>query len=140
MDAYGVDPVGRHVVVIGHSPILGKPVSLLLLGRGATMTIWHSKTTDLPAIVGAADVVVAAVGWPRFVQGNWLRPGTVVIDASYNPRNVGDIDFDSALEKASLITPVPGGVGPITIAVLIDQAVEAAFRLRGTDPQVGLAS
>ncbi len=126
LDEYGVDPAGQHAVVIGRSPILGKPVGMLLLARDATVTICHSRTTDLAGVVGTADIVVAAVGRPRFVRGGWLRPGAVVIDAGYNEGNLGDVDFDEALGVAGLITPVPGGVGPMTIAVLLSQTLDAA--------------
>jgi methylenetetrahydrofolate dehydrogenase (NADP+)/methenyltetrahydrofolate cyclohydrolase len=128
LDSYGVEPVGKHAVVIGRSPILGRPVGMLLLGRDATVTYCHSKTRDLPDVVRSGDIIVAAVGRPRFVRGDWLKPGAVVLDAGYNAGNVGDVAFDEALERVSLITPVPGGVGPTTIAVLLDQTVEAAFR------------
>jgi methylenetetrahydrofolate dehydrogenase (NADP+)/methenyltetrahydrofolate cyclohydrolase len=128
LDAYGVEPAGKHAVVIGRSPILGKPVGMLLLGRDATVTYCHSKTRDLPDIVRSGDIIVAAVGRPRFVRGDWLKPGAVVLDAGYNEGNVGDVAFDEALERASLTTPVPGGIGPMTIAVLLDQTVEAAAR------------
>lgn len=129
LDAYEVELSGRHAVVIGRSPILGKPVGMLLLGRDATVTYCHSKTRDLPSVVRTADIVVAAVGRPKFVQGDWLTPGAVVIDAGYNPGNLGDVDFDAAVERASLITPVPGGVGPMTIALLMEQTMDAAFQL-----------
>ncbi len=131
LDAYEVDPLGQHAVVIGRSPILGKPVGMLLLGRHATVTYCHSRTRDLPGIVRTADIVVAAVGRPAFVRGDWLKPGVVVLDAGYNPGNVGDVAFDEAVEVASLITPVPGGVGPMTIAVLLEQTVDAAERQAG---------
>jgi len=124
--AYDVPLEGAHAVVIGRSPILGKPVGMLLLASNATVTYTHSRTTDLPAIVRTADIVVAAVGRPNFVQGDWLKPGAVVVDAGYNEGNVGDVDFAAAAEVASLITPVPGGVGPMTIALLLEQAVDAA--------------
>jgi len=126
LDAYDVDPLGQHAVVIGRSPILGKPVGMLLLARHATVTYCHSRTRDLPDLVRLADIVVAAVGKPAFVQGDWVKPGAVVMDAGYNPGNVGDVDFGPAAERASLITPVPGGVGPMTIAVLLSQTVDAA--------------
>jgi methylenetetrahydrofolate dehydrogenase (NADP+)/methenyltetrahydrofolate cyclohydrolase len=126
-DAYGVQLAAKHAVVIGRSPILGKPVGMLLLGRDATVTFCHSKTVDLAGVVASADVVVAGVGRPRFVEGEWIKPGAVVVDAGYNPGNVGDVDFEAALERASLITPVPGGVGPTTIAILLEQTVRAAF-------------
>lgn len=126
LDAYGVDPRGRHAVVIGRSPILGKPVGALLLARDATVTTCHSHTRDLPAIVRGADIVVAAVGRPRFVRGAWLKTGAVVIDAGYHDGNIGDVAFDEAARTAGLVTPVPGGVGPVTIALLLEQTVTAA--------------
>jgi methylenetetrahydrofolate dehydrogenase (NADP+)/methenyltetrahydrofolate cyclohydrolase len=129
LDAYHVDLAGLHAVVLGRSPILGMPVSMLLLGRNATVTMCHSHTRDLPAVVRSADLVVAAVGRPRFVRGDWLRPGAVVVDAGYNEGNVGDVAFDEAVERARLITPVPGGVGPTTIAMLLEQTVTAAEAL-----------
>jgi methylenetetrahydrofolate dehydrogenase (NADP+)/methenyltetrahydrofolate cyclohydrolase len=128
LDAYDVEIAGRHAVVIGRSPILGKPAAMLLLARDATVTICHSKTVGLAEIVRTADIVVAAVGKPRFVRGDWIKPGAVVIDAGYNEGNVGDVDFDAAFAHAGLITPVPGGVGPTTIAVLLEQTVDAAWR------------
>ena len=131
LDAYSVQLAGRHAVVVGRSPILGKPVGMLLLARDATVTYCHSKTADLAAHTRQADILVAAVGKPRFLTGDAVKPGAVVIDAGYNPGNVGDVDFDSAVEKASLITPVPGGVGPMTIAVLLEQTVAAARRQLG---------
>ncbi|MFJ5726438.1 bifunctional 5,10-methylenetetrahydrofolate dehydrogenase/5,10-methenyltetrahydrofolate cyclohydrolase [Streptomyces sp. NPDC093149] len=131
LDAYDVDLVGKHAVVVGRSAILGKPVGMLLLARDATVTYCHSRTADLPAIVREADVVVAAVGRPRLIRGEDIKPGAVVIDAGYNPGNVGDVDFDTARTRAGLITPVPGGVGPMTIAVLLAQTVEAAANQLG---------
>jgi methylenetetrahydrofolate dehydrogenase (NADP+)/methenyltetrahydrofolate cyclohydrolase len=131
LDEYGVDLSGRHAVVIGRSPILGKPIGMLLLARDATVTTCHSHTTDLAAIVRSADIVVAAVGRPNFVRGDWLKPGVVVIDAGYSSGTVGDVAFDEAVEVADLITPVPGGVGPMTIALLLDQTVTAAERASG---------
>jgi len=133
LDAYAVELEGAHAVVIGRSPILGKPVGMLLLARNATVTTCHSRTKQLPEIVRTADVVVAAVGIPRFVHGDWIKPGAVVIDAGYNPGNIGDVDFDQALERVSLITPVPGGVGPTTIAVLLEQTITAAEATRPHD-------
>jgi methylenetetrahydrofolate dehydrogenase (NADP+)/methenyltetrahydrofolate cyclohydrolase len=126
IDAYDVDPKGQHAVVVGRSPILGKPVGMLLLARHATVTYCHSRTRDLPDVVRSADIVVAAVGRPELVRGDWIKPGAVVLDAGYNPGNVGDVAFDEAVEVAGLITPVPGGVGPMTIAVLLAQTVDAA--------------
>jgi methylenetetrahydrofolate dehydrogenase (NADP+)/methenyltetrahydrofolate cyclohydrolase len=126
LDAYDVQLAGRHAVVVGRSAILGLPVGMLLLGRDATVTYCHSHTTDLADQVGQADVLVAAVGTPELVKGAWIKPGAVVVDAGYNPGNVGDVEQTAAAEKASLITPVPGGVGPMTIAVLLAQTVAAA--------------
>jgi methylenetetrahydrofolate dehydrogenase (NADP+)/methenyltetrahydrofolate cyclohydrolase len=127
LDAYDVPIAGREAVVVGRSPILGKPVGMLLLARDATVTYCHSKTVDLAAAVGRADIVVAAVGRPELIRGGWIKPGAVVVDAGYNPGNVGDVEYAAAAERASLITPVPGGVGPMTIAVLLAQTVDAAF-------------
>jgi methylenetetrahydrofolate dehydrogenase (NADP+)/methenyltetrahydrofolate cyclohydrolase len=128
LDEYGVDPSGLHAVVIGRSPILGKPVGMLLLARDATVTYCHSRTRDLPDIVRSADIVVAAVGQANFVRGDWLKSGVVIIDAGYSSGNVGDVYFDEAINVAALISPVPGGVGPMTIAMLIEQTVVAAER------------
>lgn len=126
LDHYGVPLSGKHAVVVGRSPILGKPVGMLLLARDATVTFCHSRTADLSSHLRSADIVVAAVGKPRFITGDQLRDGAVVIDAGYNPGNVGDVDFDTAARKASMITPVPGGIGPVTIATLLRQTVTAA--------------
>ncbi|QHC22537.1 bifunctional 5,10-methylenetetrahydrofolate dehydrogenase/5,10-methenyltetrahydrofolate cyclohydrolase [Streptomyces sp. GS7] len=131
LDHYDVDLTGKHAVVVGRSAILGKPVGMLLLGRDATVTYCHSRTTDLAAVTREADVLIAAVGRPRFLHGDHIKPGAVVIDAGYNPGNVGDVDFDSAVTRASLLTPVPGGVGPMTIATLLTQTVDAAARQLG---------
>ncbi|WP_415953940.1 bifunctional 5,10-methylenetetrahydrofolate dehydrogenase/5,10-methenyltetrahydrofolate cyclohydrolase [Streptomyces sp. KLOTTS4A1] len=128
LDAYDVDPTGKRAVVVGRSAILGKPVGLLLLGRNATVTYCHSRTKDLAEVTREADILVAAVGRPEFIKGADIKEGAVVIDAGYNPGNVGDVHFDSAAERASLITPVPGGVGPMTIAVLLEQTMDAAER------------
>ncbi|MBI2704963.1 MAG: bifunctional 5,10-methylenetetrahydrofolate dehydrogenase/5,10-methenyltetrahydrofolate cyclohydrolase [Actinobacteria bacterium] len=130
LDAYDVELAGTHAVVIGRSPILGKPVGMLLLAQHATVTYCHSRTVDLPSVLREADLVVAAVGTPEFVRGDWLKPGAVVVDAGYNPGNIGDVHFAEAAETASLLTPVPGGIGPMTIAVLLSQTVEAAGRHR----------
>jgi methylenetetrahydrofolate dehydrogenase (NADP+)/methenyltetrahydrofolate cyclohydrolase len=128
LDAYDVDPTGLHAVVIGRSPILGKPVGMLLLARNATVTYCHSRTVDLPRIVADADIVVAAVGHPELIKGGWIKPAAVVIDAGYNPGDIGDVEYAAAADRARLITPVPGGVGPTTIAVLLQQTVSAARR------------
>ncbi|RRQ75927.1 bifunctional 5,10-methylene-tetrahydrofolate dehydrogenase/5,10-methylene-tetrahydrofolate cyclohydrolase [Streptomyces griseofuscus] len=131
LDEYGVELAGKRAVVVGRSAILGKPVGMLLLARDATVTYCHSRTRDLSAAVREADIVVAAVGRPRLLRGQDIKPGAVVIDAGYNAGNMGDVDFDSAVERASLITPVPGGVGPMTIATLLEQTVTAAEAAAG---------
>jgi methylenetetrahydrofolate dehydrogenase (NADP+) / methenyltetrahydrofolate cyclohydrolase len=123
---HGVPIAGKHAVVIGRSPILGKPMAMMLLNANATVTVCHSHTTDVAGLVRSADVVVAAVGKPKFVQGEWIRQGAVIVDAGYHPGNLGDVDLESAAGHASAYTPVPGGVGPMTIAALLDQTATAA--------------
>ncbi len=123
---YRIPIEGREAVVVGRSPILGKPVAMLLLNQNATLTVCHSKTQDLPKLVRRADIVVAAVGRPKFIRADWVKPGSVLIDAGYNPGNVGDIDLEAAAPLSSAYTPVPGGVGPVTIAMLMRQTVESA--------------
>lgn len=131
LEEYHVQLDGAHAVVLGRSPILGRPMASLLINAHATVTLCHSRTRALPFIVRQADVLIAALGKPRFVQGGWIKVGAVVIDAGYNAGNIGDVDFEGASEPASLITPVPGGVGPLTIAVLIDHTAEAAAKQLG---------
>jgi methylenetetrahydrofolate dehydrogenase (NADP+) / methenyltetrahydrofolate cyclohydrolase len=126
LNHYGVTIEGKHAVVIGRSPILGKPIAMMLLNANATVTICHSRSQDLPELVGKADIVVGAVGKPEFIKGVWIREGAVVIDAGYHPGNVGDIELASVIDKCAAYTPVPGGVGPMTIAMLITQTAEAA--------------
>lgn len=125
LDAYDIPLSGKHAVVIGRSPILGKPVGMLLLARDASVTYCHSRTVDLAAHVRQADVVVAAVGRPELIRGEWIKPGAVVVDAGYAD-NRGDVEYEAAAERASYITPVPGGVGPMTIATLLAQTIRAA--------------
>ncbi len=135
LKAYGIDPMGKKAVVVGASNIVGRPVALELLMERATVTICHSKTRDLPGELAQADIVIAAVGIPQFIKGEWLKPGAVVIDVGINRlengKLVGDVDFDSAYEKASAITPVPGGVGPMTIACLLQNTLEACEAIEG---------
>jgi methylenetetrahydrofolate dehydrogenase (NADP+)/methenyltetrahydrofolate cyclohydrolase len=136
---------GKNAVVIGRSNIVGKPMAMLLVGESATVTVAHSKTRDLPDVVRSADIVVAAVGRPEMVRGDWIKPGAVVIDVGINrvpaaeegkTRLVGDVAFDEAAQVASAITPVPGGVGPMTIAMLLRNTVVAAHRRTElADPQ-----
>ena len=126
----GVSLSGAHAVVIGRSNIVGRPMAMLLEQANATVTVCHSRTRNVAEIVGRADVVVAAVGRPGFVQGSWLKEGTVVVDVGINRLDdgslCGDVDFSSAERRASHITPVPGGVGPMTIAMLMENTVRAA--------------
>jgi methylenetetrahydrofolate dehydrogenase (NADP+)/methenyltetrahydrofolate cyclohydrolase len=131
----GISLEGRDAVIVGRSNIVGRPMALELLMRSATVTVCHSRTKDLPACVGAADLLVAAIGKPEFVRGEWIRPGAVVVDVGINRlddgRLVGDVQFDTARERAGHITPVPGGVGPMTIAVLMKNTLEASTRRQG---------
>lgn len=138
------DLTGKHAVIVGRSNIVGKPMAALLLRESCTVTVTHSRTKDLPAECRRADILVAAVGRPEMVKGDWVKPGATVIDVGINridapekgegkTRLVGDVDFASASEVAGAITPVPGGVGPMTIACLLRNTVEAACRRRGWD-------
>ena len=122
LEYYKIPLQGKEAVVIGRSPILGKPVAMLLLNANCTVTVTHTKTVDIDKVVRRADIVVAACGVPRFVRPEWIKPGAVVIDAGYNAGNIGDVD-EGAFENASLMTPVPGGVGPVTIASLMQQTL-----------------
>ncbi|MCX2976311.1 bifunctional methylenetetrahydrofolate dehydrogenase/methenyltetrahydrofolate cyclohydrolase FolD [Candidatus Marimicrobium litorale] len=128
---YGVPIEGKHAVVVGRSPILGKPMAMMLLQKHATVTICHSRTQNLPAIVAQADIVVGAVGRPEFIKAEWIKEGAVVIDAGYHPGGVGDIELSALTEKAAAYTPVPGGVGPMTINTLIMQTVESGEKSIG---------
>ena len=129
---YRVSLEGKHAVVVGRSPILGKPMAMMLLNANATVTVCHSKTEHLPELLGSADIVVGAVGKPHFIKGEWIKKDAVVIDAGYHPGGVGDIDLISAIDRISAYTPVPGGVGPMTIASLIARTVNAAEIVEGT--------
>ena len=129
----GKDLSGKSAVVIGRSNIVGKPMGALLLAANATVTTCHSRTNDLPGVVRGADIVIAAVGRPNMVKGDWIKPGAVVIDVGINRVEIdgaskltGDVDYESAAENAAAITPVPGGVGPMTIAMLMSNALRAA--------------
>jgi methylenetetrahydrofolate dehydrogenase (NADP+)/methenyltetrahydrofolate cyclohydrolase len=145
-DLHG-DLSGMEAVVVGRSNIVGKPMAQLLLGDSCTVTIAHSRTRDLPAVVRRADIVVAAVGRPEMVKGDWIRPGATVIDVGINrievdgkTKLVGDVDYDSAAAVAGAITPVPGGVGPMTIACLLANTVTAACRANGLPEPEGLTA
>jgi len=133
-DLEGIDPEGRHAVIVGRSNIVGKPMAMLLQQRNATVTICHSKTRDLGAVTRRADILVAAIGRARFLTGDMVKPGAVVIDVGINRlpdgqgKLAGDVDFQGVLGRASHLTPVPGGVGPMTIAMLLENTVLAAER------------
>ena len=126
LEHYDVSIEGKNAIVVGRSPILGKPMAMMLLNANATVTICHSRTQNLPEIVSRADIVVGAVGRPEFIKGAWIKEGAVVVDAGYHPGGIGDVELSAVIDKCSAYTPVPGGVGPMTIATLIAQTVEAA--------------
>jgi methylenetetrahydrofolate dehydrogenase (NADP+)/methenyltetrahydrofolate cyclohydrolase len=128
---YNIPIEGREAVVVGRSPILGKPMAMMLLGANATVTICHSRTRNLAEVVSRAQILVGAVGKPEFIKADWIQDGTVIIDAGYHPGGVGDIELSRAIDRCSAYTPVPGGVGPMTIATLIAQTVEAAEKAAG---------
>ncbi|MDG1681271.1 MAG: bifunctional methylenetetrahydrofolate dehydrogenase/methenyltetrahydrofolate cyclohydrolase FolD [SAR86 cluster bacterium] len=125
LETYEIEISGKHAVVVGRSPILGKPMAMMLLNKNATVTICHSRTEDLEQQIFRADIVVGAVGIPKFIKSNWIKDNTVVIDAGYHPEKCGDIDLGPLTERVLAYTPVPGGVGPMTINTLILQTVEA---------------
>lgn len=135
------DLTGLHAVVVGRSNIVGKPVAQLLLAENCTVTIAHSRTKDLPAVAREADLLIAAVGQPEMIKGDWVKPGAIVIDVGINrvegeggkSRLVGDVDFAEVVEVAGAITPVPGGVGPMTIACLLRNTVQAACAIHGVE-------
>ena len=131
LEKMGVELKGKNAVVVGRSHLVGKPMAALLLAKHATVTVCHSRTADLPAVCRQADILVAAVGRLQMIKGDWIKPGAVVIDVGINPvpgtksKIRGDVDFDAAVEVAGAITPVPGGVGPMTIALLMSNTVKA---------------
>ena len=125
LEHHEIEISGKHAVVVGRSPILGKPMAMMLLNKHATVTICHSRTKNLEEHVLSADIVVGAVGIPKFIQSKWVKNGAVVIDAGYHPEKCGDIDLEPLIDSCSAYTPVPGGVGPMTINTLILQTVEA---------------
>jgi methylenetetrahydrofolate dehydrogenase (NADP+)/methenyltetrahydrofolate cyclohydrolase len=129
LEHYDIPIVGKHAVVVGRSPILGKPLAMMLLNAHATVTICHSRTQNLPALVQEAQIIVGAVGRPEFIKGTWIAAGAVVIDAGYHPGGVGDVELSAVLDKCAAYTPVPGGVGPMTIATLLTQTLEAAEKV-----------
>ena len=125
---YEIEISGKNAVVIGRSPILGKPMAMMLLNENATVTICHSRTQNLADHIKQADIVVGAVGIPKFIKSEWIKDGSIVIDAGYHPEKCGDIELEGVIERCAAYTPVPGGVGPMTINTLILQTVEACER------------
>jgi methylenetetrahydrofolate dehydrogenase (NADP+)/methenyltetrahydrofolate cyclohydrolase len=123
---YAIDIAGKEAVVVGRSPILGKPMAMMLLNANATVTICHSRTKNLHEVVRRAEILIGAVGKPEFIKADWIRDGAIVVDAGYHPGGVGDIELTQVIDRVAAYTPVPGGVGPMTIATLIAQTVEAA--------------
>tara|TARA_R110001592_G_scaffold360489_1_gene668918 strand:+ start:145 stop:990 length:846 start_codon:yes stop_codon:yes gene_type:complete len=125
LEHYKVAIEGKHAVVVGRSAILGKPMAMMLLEANATVTICHSRTTNLPELIKQADILVGAVGKPEFIKADWIKDGAVVVDAGYHPGGVGDIELAPLIDRVSAYTPVPGGVGPMTINTLIFQSVDS---------------
>ena len=125
LDEYKIELEGKSAVVVGRSPILGKPMAMMLLNRNCTVTICHSKTQNLKSKIGDADIIVGAVGIPKFIKGDWIKNEAVVIDAGYHPEKCGDIELESNINRREAYTPVPGGVGPMTINTLILQTIES---------------
>ncbi|MFT6579059.1 MAG: methylenetetrahydrofolate dehydrogenase (NADP+)/methenyltetrahydrofolate cyclohydrolase [Zhongshania sp.] len=125
LEHYKIDIEGKHAVVVGRSAILGKPMAMMLLEANATVTICHSRTQNLPELIKQADILVGAVGKPEFIKANWIKDGAVVVDAGYHPGGVGDIELAPLIDRVSAYTPVPGGVGPMTINTLIFQSVDS---------------
>ena len=134
LEKYGIDPAGKNAVVLGRSNIVGKPMAMLLLRENGTVTVCHSRTRNLKEVCRRADILVAAIGKPKFFDASYVKDGAVVIDVGIhrneNNKLCGDVDYDSVIDKVSAITPVPGGVGPMTIAMLMHNCVEAALRMK----------
>ena len=131
LEHYKIELEGKHAVVVGRSPILGKPMAAMLLESNATVTICHSRTKNLADHIKQADIIVGAVGKPEFIKGAWIKEGAVVIDAGYHPGGVGDIELSAVIDKCAAYTPVPGGVGPMTINTLIFQSVDSGEKSIG---------
>lgn len=125
LEAYDIELQGKHAVVVGRSPILGKPMAMMMLGANATVTICHSRTENLADHIKQADIIVGAVGKPEFIKAEWIKDGAVVVDAGYHPGGVGDIELAPLIDRVAAYTPVPGGVGPMTINTLIYQSVDS---------------
>jgi methylenetetrahydrofolate dehydrogenase (NADP+)/methenyltetrahydrofolate cyclohydrolase len=128
---YKLDIAGKLAVVVGRSPILGKPMAMMLLNADATVITCHSKTQNLAALIGQAEILVGAVGRPHFIQSDWIKDEAIVVDAGYHPGGIGDVCLDGIEHRVKAYTPVPGGVGPMTINTLIMQAIEAAEKKAG---------
>ena len=128
---YKIEIAGKHAVVVGRSPILGKPMAMMLLNANATVTVCHSKTEDLPSIISKADIVVGAVGIPKFIKSDWIKDQSVIVDAGYHPEKCGDVDLEGVISRSFAYTPVPGGVGPMTINTLIMQTLESCENQMG---------
>ncbi|MBI2110787.1 bifunctional 5,10-methylene-tetrahydrofolate dehydrogenase/5,10-methylene-tetrahydrofolate cyclohydrolase, partial [Candidatus Woesearchaeota archaeon] len=126
LDYYHIAVEGKHAVVVGRSPILGKPLAMMLLNKNATVTICHSKTKNLEEYVKQGEIVIGAVGIPEFIRADWIRDNAIVIDAGYHKGGIGDIELEKVKDRVYAYTPVPGGVGPMTIATLLSQTVAAA--------------
>lgn len=131
LEHYNIEIEGKHAVVVGRSPILGKPMSAMLLEANATVTTCHSRTQNLPDLIKQADIVVGAVGRPEFIKSEWIKDGAVVVDAGYHPGGVGDIELSGVIDRCAAYTPVPGGVGPMTINTLIFQSVASGEKSLG---------
>jgi len=131
LEAYDIELSGKHAVVVGRSPILGKPMAMMMLEANATVTICHSRTQNLAEHIKQADIIVGAVGKPEFIKADWIKDGAVVVDAGYHPGGVGDIEMKPLLERVAAYTPVPGGVGPMTINTLIYQSVDSGEKKMG---------
>ena len=130
LEHYEIEIQGMNAVVVGRSPILGKPMAMMLLNKNATVTICHSRTQNIEDIIKQADILVGAVGIPRFIKHEWIKDNAIVIDAGYHPEKCGDIDLEDIQSKASAYTPVPGGVGPMTINTLILQTLQSAQKIK----------
>jgi len=131
LEAYDIELSGKHAVVVGRSPILGKPMAMMMLEANATVTICHSRTQNLAEHIKQADIIVGAVGKPEFIKAEWIKDGAVVVDAGYHPGGVGDIEMTPLIDRVAAYTPVPGGVGPMTINTLIYQSVDSGEKKMG---------
>jgi len=131
LEAYDIELSGKHAVVVGRSPILGKPMAMMMLEANATVTICHSRTQNLAEHIKQADIIVGAVGKPEFIKAEWIKDGAVVVDAGYHPGGVGDIEMTPLINRVAAYTPVPGGVGPMTINTLIYQSVDSGEKKMG---------